>query len=149
MCGTKMGRLSKVADAFDPSVSWTSGDDSVATVANGTVTGVGGGDVYIIVKTTDGEFKDSCYVTVITGISNTEVPGFKLYPNPANNLLTIETDKPEHLSIEIITLNGQLMYTSRMEGSLQQIDLSSFQRGLYFITVRSRDYVRTEKVIKL
>ncbi|MFC2116642.1 T9SS type A sorting domain-containing protein [Bacteroidota bacterium] len=29
------------------------------------------------------------------------------------------------------------------------MDLSSFQKGVYFITVRSRDYVRTEKIIKL
>ena len=137
-------------DAFNPTVSWTSGDTSVATVANGTVKGVGGGDVYIVVNTTDGEFKDSCHVIVSTvGIKDTEVPGFKLYPNPAKDLLTIETDKPEHLSVEILSLNGQLLYTTRMEGSLQQIDLSSFQKGLYFITVRSRDYVRTEKIIKL
>ena len=35
-------------DASDPSVSWTSGNPDVATVANGTVTGVAGGETYIL-----------------------------------------------------------------------------------------------------
>jgi predicted MPP superfamily phosphohydrolase len=71
-----------------------------------------------------------------------------IYPNPTNDLLTIETDKPDHYSIEIHSLNGQLIYSTRMDGPTHQIDLSSFEKGLYFITVRSRDYVRTEKIIK-
>jgi YD repeat-containing protein len=72
----------------------------------------------------------------------------KLYPNPVNDLLTIETEKPGQYTIEITSLNGQLLYNDRMEGPTHQIDLSSFEKGLYFITVRSMDYVRTEKIIK-
>jgi hypothetical protein len=36
-----------------------------------------------------------------------------------------------------------------MEGKSHQIDLSSFQKGVYFITIRSKDFVTTRKVIKL
>ena len=73
----------------------------------------------------------------------------KIYPIPTNNLLTIETAQPRIHTIEITSLNGQLLYSDKMEGPTHQIDLSSFQKGLYFIRVRSRDFVRTEKVIKL
>lgn len=82
------------------------------------------------------------------GLSEYQQEKLNIYPNPANDLLTIETTNPESLSIEIHTLNGQLLYNDKMEGPTLQIDLSSFQKGLYFITVRSRDYVRTEKLIK-
>ncbi|MFC2116640.1 metallophosphoesterase [Bacteroidota bacterium] len=82
------------------------------------------------------------------GTSDFGSTGSWIYPNPTNDLLTVETDKPEHYSIEINSLNGQLLYRSDMDGTSLQIDLSSFQKGLYFITVRSRDYVRTEKIIK-
>jgi hypothetical protein len=75
-------------------------------------------------------------------------PLLSLYPNPNNDLLTIETNQPGQYSIKISSLNGQLLYTDRMEGPTHQIDLSSFQKGLYLITVRSRDYLRTEKIIK-
>jgi hypothetical protein len=73
----------------------------------------------------------------------------QIYPNPTNDILTIETSVPALHTIEITSLNGQLLYSDKIEGSSHQIDLSSFQKGLYFITIRSRDYVRTEKIIKL
>jgi hypothetical protein len=50
--------------------------------------------------------------------------------------------------IEITSLKGQLLYSDRREGPTNQIELSSFEKGLYFITVRSKDYVITEKIIK-
>jgi len=88
---------------------------------------------------------DSC----IVGIQKTNLSGLTIYPNPANNQITIESTNPEPHTIEIHSLNGKLIYRTKGEGPILQIDLSSFQRGLYFITVRSRDYVRTEKIIKL
>jgi hypothetical protein len=74
---------------------------------------------------------------------------FSIYPNPTYTLLNIETCISDQYNIEITSLNGQLVYIGRMEGLTHQIDLSSFEKGLYFITIRSRDYVRTEKIIKL
>jgi hypothetical protein len=70
------------------------------------------------------------------------------YPNPVNDLLTIEAENPGQHSIEIISLSGQLIYNKKMEGPTHQIDLSSFEKGLYIITIRSKDFVRTEKIIK-
>lgn len=71
-----------------------------------------------------------------------------IYPNPTNSQFTIETDNPDHYSIEITSLNGQQILTGEMEGTTHQIDLSSFQKGVYFITVRSDDFVTTRKIIK-
>ncbi len=73
----------------------------------------------------------------------------KIYPNPTNSFLTIETEYPDHYSIHITSLNGQQILYVEMLGNSQQIDLSSFQNGIYFITIRSKDFVITEKIIKL
>ena len=72
----------------------------------------------------------------------------KLFPNPTTNLLTIETNQPASHSIEIISLSGQLIYRTEMEGNSKQIDMTPFSKGIYFITVRSDAWVRTEKVVK-
>ncbi len=72
-----------------------------------------------------------------------------LFPNPAKGIVTIQSYKPKKYDIAINSLKGQLLYTDRMEGPTHQIDLSSFEKGLYFITIRSRDFMRTEKIIKL
>ena len=72
-----------------------------------------------------------------------------IYPNPAKDMITIETDNPEQQSIEIASLNGQLIHSTELDGHTHQIDLSSFQKGVYFITIRSEDFVTTRKIIKL
>lgn len=106
-----------------------------------TVTGDGG---------TDTETKTD-YVTVADPTNTVEDEineHFRIFPNPTNDMLAIETDSPDKYIMEITSLNGQLMYIKKIEGLTHQIDLSSFEKGLYSITVRSRDYVRTEKIIK-
>ena len=72
-----------------------------------------------------------------------------IYPNPTNNLLTIETGMSGPYNIDIISLNGQLIFSEDMKGTLRQIDLSSFRKGVYFITIKSKDFVITKKTIKL
>lgn len=51
-------------NATNKNVTWTSSDESVATVVNGEVTGVSAGNATITVTTEDGAHTDSCLVTV-------------------------------------------------------------------------------------
>jgi hypothetical protein len=72
-----------------------------------------------------------------------------LFPNPTTHSITILTKSPERKELIINTMNGQLIYSTKMKGTTLQIDLSPFQKGVYFITIRSEDFVTTRKVIKL
>lgn len=62
-------------DATYKSVTWSSDDETVATVEDGVVTAVGEGETTITVTTVDGDFTDTCVVTVVdntihvTGVS--------------------------------------------------------------------------------
>ena len=71
------------------------------------------------------------------------------YPNPAGDLLTIEAGKHDFLSVELRTREGKLVYREEIREPMTSIDLSPFSQGVYFITFRSNDLVRTEKIIKL
>ncbi len=75
--------------------------------------------------------------------------GISLYPNPVIDFLNIESQFSGEHSVEIFSLNGQLLFNQVLEVNLHQIDLSSFQKGTYFITIRSKDFVTTRKIIKL
>ena len=83
----------------------------------------------------------------IDNISQNE--SFRIYPNPANDVLTIKTNTSGLHTIEIISLNGQVIKSMKMDGPVQQIDLSSLEKGVYVIHIRSKDFVRTQKIIKL
>ena len=62
-------------DADDKSVSWTSDNNEVATVADGLVTAIAAGTANITVTTTDGNFTATCIVTVrlVDGVMNIQM----------------------------------------------------------------------------
>lgn len=72
-----------------------------------------------------------------------------IYPNPAIDLISIESEISAPFLINLTSPNGQLLYSKTMEGTSYQFDLSSFHKGIYFITIRSNDFVTTKKIIKL
>jgi len=85
---------------------------------------------------------------VPVGISTINRAEVGMYPNPVTSILTIHMNIHSLYDLTISSLNGQLIHDSIFEGSSHQLDLSSFQKGVYFITIRSRDFVTTKKIIK-
>jgi len=93
-------------------------------------------------------FTENC-TGCATGIEEIPHSGISVYPNPAYEFVTIRSTHPEHMSIEITSSTGQLVSSTEMDGSSLQLDLSSFREGVYFITVRSKDFLTTMKFVKL
>ncbi|MFH0758506.1 MAG: T9SS type A sorting domain-containing protein [Bacteroidota bacterium] len=92
----------------------------------------------------------SLSVSIITAdIASVEVKKFCIYPNPTTNVLTIETSDMGEYTFQLTMLNGQLLIKEEITDPVYNLDLSSFQKGIYFITVRSQDFVTTRKIIKL
>ncbi|MBE0654141.1 MAG: T9SS type A sorting domain-containing protein, partial [Bacteroidales bacterium] len=83
-----------------------------------------------------------------TGIDEKVTTGISIYPNPAYNLLTIETEKSGPHDIEITSLNGQLIYSATMEGDTHLIDMTPFSKGVYLIRIRTKEFVTIRKLIK-
>ncbi|KPL08721.1 MAG: hypothetical protein AMS26_24090, partial [Bacteroides sp. SM23_62] len=104
-----------------------------------------GFDQYGIVT---GPLSVNIVTTSIRPITNNPLE-ITLFPNPVKEKVTVHASIPDVYDIAITGLKGQSLFNERMEGTIKEIDLSSFQKGVYFITLRSRDYVRTEKIIKL
>lgn len=87
--------------------------------------------------------------TTTTGFESNTISQIRIFPIPATDFLTLQIIIQGHSKIEITSLNGNLLYNQEIEGSHHQIDLSSFRKGVYFITIRSKDFVTTRKIIKL
>jgi len=71
-----------------------------------------------------------------------------VWPNPARDVLNIETDSP----MERIAVYNQLggivsSYELVVSSKLEQLDVSIFESGLYFLVVKTAKGVETKKVI--
>ncbi len=92
------------------------------------------------------------YLTLMldhTGMQSAGSPQVRVFPSPITDWITIQTEVLSHGKIEIFSVNGDQLYSNNLEKSLHRIDLSSYQKGIYFITISSEDFVTTRKIIKL
>ncbi|HXU27044.1 MAG TPA: T9SS type A sorting domain-containing protein, partial [Bacteroidia bacterium] len=70
--------------------------------------------------------------------NNTQV---KIYPNPAQNKITI--DATDVVDVKLFDMLGKQITTSKEN----QIDISNFTNGIYFIQVKTNTSMSTQKII--
>ena len=112
------------------------------------------GETYFILlddeDTTTGDFQFYIEPQVSTSSSLTQNPNnIRIFPNPISDLLFIEADQALHLSIEIRSANGLIIFRKVNIGTPCQLDLSSVPTGIHYINISSKDFVFTRKIIKL
>jgi hypothetical protein len=75
-----------------------------------------------------------------------------LMPNPTQNEITISTINKPIVSIEVISIYGQVIYRSGFNQTGTEttatIDLSNYATGIYFIRINGNDFSVLKKVIK-
>ena len=74
----------------------------------------------------------------LVGLGENEASAFKVYPNPANGILFVETCHGASLQMEtyrIVNPIGQTVMEGQITMEKQQIDVRNLPKGVYFITV--------------
>ena len=78
-----------------------------------------------------------------------ETTYIKLYPNPSNDVITIEfLQNTKESTITIFNINGQELIKERINRSKTQIDISHFSKGVYFVKIVNNDWTMVNKFIK-
>ena len=84
-----------------------------------------------------------------TSINKTEKENanISIYPNPINSILNIvgEQNQFQNSTIEITNCFGEIVFN---ELFANQIDLSSLSSGMYFLTIKDKENIKTVKLIK-
>jgi hypothetical protein len=75
-------------------------------------------------------------------------PDILVYPNPTVDILTIEAKGINQYYVGIVNLLGQEVFYDDYKESINQIDLSKYNPGIYAITIKSDDFISTKKIIK-
>ena len=92
-----------------------------------------------------GQFLVQCSTTGVNEIQNS-TSNILVYPNPANDLLTIQLNSiTENFTTEIFNTLGEKIYQS---ANNKTIDVSTFSQGMYFISVHQGNKILTAKFIK-
>ncbi len=91
--------------------------------------------------------------TVSTGISEPSSQGYLspvLFPNPAGSNLNIQfTGEVPNAEIRILNVLGEEIYSSKVKDSNNvHVDLSEFEKGIYFLQVIENNISSTQKFIK-
>jgi hypothetical protein len=71
----------------------------------------------------------------------------KIYPNPIKNFFTVNIDNIQNSTYEIYDLNGKILSKGSVE-NLNPIDISYFQKGFYFLNIKTENFKKTFKLIK-
>jgi hypothetical protein len=75
------------------------------------------------------------YVTAHTDGVNERVEDISVYPNPAQDQVTVAAD--EMLRVSLINTLGQIVYDAPAEGNVTSINLSDVEAGLYLIRINT------------
>jgi len=96
-------------------------------------------------------------IDYIISVPETDIPDFKMYPNPTTGKIYLSNDlKPgKSLNIEQIEIydySGRLIYISGYLGAittLPEIDLSTYDSGIYMIHIYFNQKKQTVRIAKI
>jgi hypothetical protein len=72
------------------------------------------------------------------------------FPNPTNGLLSMQIQNfstDEETYIKIFNMNGELKYNVRVTNSVVNMDLTSYQSGIYFVKMITPKYSFSRKLV--
>lgn len=137
-------------DASNKDVIWSVSDTVIATIDElGYVTGKSAGTITISATTTDGSNLTSTIDLLVTGSLNSSEyysGQFRIYPNPAQNLININTEWL-FKQIEIKDLNGRVAYFNKVSDTNEMEITISLAKGIYLVVISSDKMLMTKKLI--
>jgi uncharacterized repeat protein (TIGR01451 family) len=75
-------------------------------------------------------------------------PKVTIYPNPANDELTVKTENGAYNAMTITNTIGQTLIHQEMNSALTKVDVHALPVGVYYISLRGENGVSVQKFIK-
>lgn len=108
--------------------------------------------VYVVDTVTGCVNNSSCINYTVSGLTDLESAGIKVYPNPATNLLNIELTDDNYngvLELQVATVTGQIVMEEQYTCQpVYGINVSELPAGFYTLTVKQQDKVASIQFTK-
>ncbi|MEI6435853.1 MAG: T9SS type A sorting domain-containing protein, partial [Bacteroidota bacterium] len=75
---------------------------------------------------------------------------FIIFPNPANNKITISNNRsvPEEILISILDLKGDQLVQEKFQNQIQiELDLSKIANGMYLVKIQTNHGIEIKKLV--
>lgn len=90
---------------------------------------------------------DNITYEILGGMNDTNGElAVSMYPNPAQNSLTIQTK--ERAKVTIMDLNGRILLESAIDANTATIGIETLKTGMYLVRVETAEGVATKKLLK-
>lgn len=77
----------------------------------------------------------------------TESTNWSVFPTPASNVLNVTQTEAQEAQLTLININGQIIWTGRMQGTTKTIDISELSTGAYFLQHTAAGTTTSQKVL--
>ena len=83
-----------------------------------------------------------------SGVRNLKTDLIKIYPNPVNQTLTIETNQNKPYQIKVMNTLGQLVILKDMDSESNTLDVTNLRKGIYFLEIAMDSGVSRLRFVK-
>lgn len=73
---------------------------------------------------------------------------YGLYPNPVEDVLTIELPLNANATVEVVNVLGNVVLSSEVSASDNELNMGALPKGIYLVRISNGEAVHTERIIK-
>ena len=104
----------------------------------------------VIVTNIFGSMNDTITVgfEICTGLNEIQNEQINIFPNPATEILNINLPEMSNATISIYNMQGQIIFNDQIKNAYsKQMNLSSFNKGIYLLKVELKNNIILKKII--
>ncbi|NVO08615.1 MAG: endonuclease [Bacteroidales bacterium] len=111
------------------------------------------GTIYFMVNAKDNSgdistsSETSLTISPSTDINDLNSLGIKIYPNPAKNIIVIESNEVNVNHLVISNIIGEKVIDLSISGEKQTVDISRLSSGIYFVLISGNNFKNTKRII--
>jgi len=103
---------------------------------------------YSVMVSVDGCMSDVSNVIVLGVNKLAFSEDFKIFPNPANGIINIETGQTTANAVfSIINLEGQVILKQNIAKHKTSVDIGHLPRGIYIVRLENNDFISVKKIL--
>jgi hypothetical protein len=85
--------------------------------------------------------------TSVANLDEISSADFSVYPNPASEVININSSKMLNATISVTDLTGKVVKTTTINGLTASVNTSGLNNGIYYVTITNGNSTSTQKVV--